>query len=226
MSDISTNLLEVRKNIERSAKKVGRDPANIILVCVTKQIPIELIQKVINLGISIIGESRIEEARTKWGELPKDITWHMIGHLQTRKVKEAVNIFYLIHSVDSIRLAKEIDKRSRAINKIQNVLIEVNISGEKSKYGMKENEVISNIKEISKFNNIKICGLMTMAPFVADPELTRPVFKGLRELNEKISSLNIPNVCMKYLSMGMTQDYTVAIEEGANMVRIGTGIFS
>ena len=225
MSNIVTSLINIRENISKAAKNANRRPSDITLVCVTKQVPVKFIKEAVNAGITVIGENRVEEALAKWGKLPEGIQWHMVGHLQTRKVKEAVNMFSLIHSVDSVRLSKEIDKRSQTIGKVQDILIEVNISGEESKYGFKLNEVIPAIKEMSGFPNIRIMGLMTMAPFVDDPEFTRPVFRGVIRLKDEIISHNIPNVQMKYFSMGMTQDYMAAIEEGANMIRIGTAIF-
>lgn len=225
MSNIVANLTNIKENIKKAAESANRRPSDITLVCVTKQVPVEFIKEAVNAGITVIGENRVEEARAKWGKLPEGIQWHMVGHLQTRKVKEAVNMFSLIHSVDSVRLAEEIDKRSHTAGKIQDILIEVNVSGEESKYGFKPSEVIPAVKKMNKFPNIRIMGLMTMAPFVDDPEFTRPVFKGVIRLKDEIISHNIPNVQMKYFSMGMTQDYMAAIEEGANMVRIGTAIF-
>lgn len=204
MSAISENILKIRNNIS----------PEVSLVCVTKQVPVEDIIEAISCGINIIGESRVEEALSKYDKLPKGISWHLVGHLQTRKVKDAVRIFDLIHSVDTVHLAQEIDKRAGAIGKIQDILLEVNISGESTKYGFKPEDVRSALKEISGLPNVKVLGLMTMAPLIGDP---RPIFKSLKKLADDLD--------LKYLSMGMTQDYMVAIEEGANMVRIGTAIF-
>ncbi|MBU1035582.1 YggS family pyridoxal phosphate-dependent enzyme, partial [bacterium] len=153
------------------------------------------------------------------------IEWHLVGHLQTNKVKYAIEIFDLIHSVDSIKLAKEIDRRSLQFGMITNVLVEVNVSGEETKYGIKSEEVEPFLKEISEFSRIKVRGLMTITPIAEDKEEVRPYFRKLRELSKEIKSKNIKNVKMDYLSMGMTDDFEVAIEEGANMVRIGRGIF-
>jgi len=225
MLKIIENLKKIKEDIVLTCQKSGKDSADIILVSVTKQIPVELILEAINNGITVIGENRVEEAKAKKEKLPKNIAIHMIGHLQTRKVKDAVRIFDLIHSVDSVKLAQEIDKRARVINKVQDTLIEVNISGEESKYGFELDNAITSIKEISTLENIKIKGLMTMAPFVNDSELTRPIFKKLRELRNQIEQKNINNIEMRYLSMGMSQDYIIAIEEGSNMVRIGSAIF-
>ena len=167
----------------------------------------------------------MQEAKEKYQILTGGIEWHLVGHLQTNKVKYAIEIFDFIHSVDSIKLAKEIDRRSLQFGKITNVLVEVNVSGEETKYGVKPEEVETFLKEISEFSRIRVRGLMTIAPIVKYKEETRPYFKKLRELSEKISNKNIKNVKMDYLSMGMTDDFEVAIEEGANMIRIGRGIF-
>jgi len=226
VSDIITNLAIVRKNIAVAAEKNGRSLEDVILVCVTKQIPIDIVLQAVNCGATIIGENRVSEVLVKKQQLPESISWHMIGHLQTRKVKEAVKLFDLIHSVDSVKLANEIDKRAAAISKKQDVLLEVNISGEESKYGFSIQQLEQSIREIAKLSQLQILGLMTMAPFVSNPELTRPVFRKLRELQEQILALHIPGVEMKYLSMGMSQDYEIAVEEGSNMVRIGSAIFT
>lgn len=207
MSVISENIRKIRNNIG----------PEVSLVCVTKQVSVEDILEVISCGINIIGESRVEEALSKYDKLPKGISWHLVGHLQTRKVKDAVRIFDLIHSVDSLHLAQEINKRAGAIGKIQDILLEVNISGESTKYGFKAQDVRSTLEEIKNLPNVRVLGLMTMAPLVNDPELTRPIFRELKKMADDLG--------LKYLSMGMTQDYIVAIEEGANMVRIGTAIF-
>lgn len=217
MSFISDNINCIKKNIAIASEKVGHKGEDITLVCVTKQVPVEYIKEAIQAGIKIIGESRVEEAISKKDKLPKEISWHLVGHLQSRKARDAVRIFDLIHSVDTIKLAQEINKRAGAIGKIQDILLEVNISGEVSKYGFKPEEVNSSLREIAKLQNIRVLGLMTMAPLVDDPELTRPIFRELKKLADELG--------LKYLSMGMTQDYMVAIEEGANMVRIGTAIF-
>lgn len=217
MSYITSNILQVKINIEIAAKKKGRSGSDISLVCVTKQIPIDNIKEAISAGINFIGESRVEEALEKKEKLSPDVSWHLVGHLQTRKVKDAVRIFDLIHSVDTVHLAQEINKRAEGIGKIQNILLEVNISGEVSKYGFKPEDVKSSLGEIAGLSNIRVLGLMTMAPLVDNPELVRPIFRELKSLADDLG--------LKYLSMGMTQDYMVAIEEGANIVRIGTAIF-
>jgi len=204
---------------------VNRNSEEIKLVAVTKTASIEQIEEAINAGVKIIGENKVQEAKEKYQILSSDIEWHLVGHLQTNKVKYAIEIFDLIHSVDSIKLAKEIDRRSLQFGMITNVLVEVNVSGEETKYGIKPEEVEPFLKEISEFPRIKVKGLMTIAPIVEDKEEVRPYFRKLRELSKEMKSKNIENVKMDYLSMGMTEDFEIAIEEGANMVRIGRGIF-
>jgi len=222
---IKNNIRIIKEKIKKAALKTNRNPEKIKLVAVTKTVTIEQIKEAINAGIKIIGENKVHEAKEKYHILTADIEWHLVGHLQTNKVKYAVEIFDLIHSVDSVKLAKEIDKRSLQFGKISNVLIEVNVSGEDTKYGIKPEEAELFIKKISEFPRILVRGLMTIAPMVKDKEETRPYFGKLRELSEEIKSKNIRNVKMDYLSMGMTEDFEIAIEEGANMVRIGRGIF-
>lgn len=204
MSQISDNILKVRNNIAIASK--GRE---VSLVCVTKHVSIEDIVEAISCGIDIIGESRVEEALEKWDKLPKGIGWHLVGHLQGRKVKDAVKIFDLIHSVDTVSLAEEINKRAGVIGKIQDILLEVNISGESTKYGFKPGDV-----RLLTLPNVRVLGLMTIAPQVGDP---RPVFRQLKKMADELK--------LKYISMGMSQDYISAIEEGSNMVRIGAAIF-
>ena len=225
MEIIKNNLKIINVKIKKAALKASRNPEKIKLVAVTKAAAIEQIKEAINAGVKIIGENKVQEAKEKYQILSADIEWHLVGHLQTNKVKYAVEIFDLIHSVDSIKLAKEIDRRSLQFGKITNVLVEVNISGEKTKYGIKPEEVVTFLKEISEFPRVWIRGLMTIAPIVEDKEKARPYFRKLRELSKEIKSKNIKNVKMDYLSMGMTEDFEIAIEEGANMVRIGRGIF-
>ena len=204
---------------------MNRNPEEIKLVTVTKTATTEQIEEAINAGIKIIGENRVQDAKKKYQIITAEVEWHLIGHLQTNKAKYAVEIFNCIHSVDSIKLAQEIDKRSLQFGKIMDVLVEVNVSGEETKYGIKSEEVETFLKEISAFPRIRIRGLMTIAPIVEEKEEVRPYFRKLKELSEKIKSKNIENIKMDYLSMGMTEDFEIAIEEGANMVRIGRGIF-
>ena len=225
MEIIKNNLEIINGKIKKAALKASRNPQEIKLVAVTKTAAIEQIKEAISAGVKIIGENKVQEAKEKYQILSADIEWHLVGHLQTNKVKYAVEIFDLIHSVDSIKLAKEIDRRSLQFGMITNVLVEVNVSGEETKYGIKPEEVEPFLKEISEFSRTRVRGLMTIAPIAEDKEEVRPYFRKLRELFEKIKSKNIKNVKMDYLSMGMTEDFEVAVEEGANMIRIGRGIF-
>lgn len=225
METIKNNLEVINEKIKKAALKANRNPEEIKLVAVTKTATIEQIKEAINAGVKIIGENKVQEAKEKYQILTADTEWHLVGHLQTNKVKYAIEIFDCIQTVDSIKLAKEIDKRSLQFGKITNVLVEVNVSGEESKYGIKPEEVEPFLKEISEFSRIRVRGLMTIAPIEEDKEKVRPYFRKLRELSKEIKSKNIKNVKMDYLSMGMTDDFEVAIEEGANMVRIGRGIF-
>jgi pyridoxal phosphate enzyme (YggS family) len=222
---IKNNLKIINEKIRKAASRANRNSEEIKLVAVTKTATIEQIKEAISAGVKIIGENKVQEAKEKYQILSADIEWHLVGHLQTNKVKYAIEIFDLIHSVDSIKLAKEIDRRSQQFGMITNVLVEVNVSGEETKYGIKPEEVESFLKEVSEFSRIKVRGLMTIAPIAEDQEEVRPYFRKLRELSEEIKSKNLKNVKMDYLSMGMTEDFEVAIEEGANMVRIGRGIF-
>ena len=225
MEIIKNNLEIINEKIKKAALKVERNPEEIKLVAVTKTATIEQIEEAIKAGVKIIGENKVQEAKEKYQIITADIEWHLVGHLQTNKVKYAVEIFDCIHSVDSIKLAEEIDKRSLQFGKTTNVLVEVNVSGEETKCGIKPEEVEPFLKEISKFSRIRVRGLMTIAPIVEDKEEVRPYFRRLRELSKEIKSKNIKNVKMDYLSMGMSEDFEIAIEEGANMVRIGRGIF-
>lgn len=224
-STIKDNLERLRRKIEEVALKSKRDPQEIELVAVTKTATIEQVREAIQWGIKIIGENKVQEAQKKFRQIDLPIEWHMVGHLQTNKVKYAVEIFSLIHSVDSIKLALEIDKRSRQFNKFTDILVEVNVSGEASKYGIKPEEVESFLREISLLSAIRVRGLMTIAPIVKNKEEVRPYFRKLRELSNQIKSWSIKNIEMKYLSMGMTNDFEIAIEEGANLLRIGRAIF-
>lgn len=222
---IRENIEEVRERLTLAARRVGRGPEDITLVCVTKMVDAARINEAVGCGITDIGEARIQEAKLKFGKVSGPIKWHMVGHLQTNKARDAVRIFDLIHSVDSLRLTRELDKKAGVAGKSMEILIEVNTSGESAKFGVRPDEVLGLVQEVARFDNLRLRGLMTMAPLVDDPELARPCFKELKRLSVQIESLNYANVRMDYLSMGMTQDYEVAIEEGANMVRIGTAIF-
>lgn len=217
-------MLRIQENIENALTKSGRkDDVN--LIAVTKTVNVDTINDAISLGVNNIGENKVQEIQKKYDNIYDKVNWHMIGHLQSNKVKYIIDNVDLIHSLDRISLAKEINKRAKAKEKIKDVLIQVNISEEKSKFGLKKEEVLPFIERVLEMENIKIKGLMTMAPYAEDPEKIRYVFRDLRNLGYKIEDRNYKNIEMKYFSMGMTNDYEIAIEEGANMIRVGTALF-
>ena len=222
---IAENLESVRQRIVSSCGKIGRPSGDITLVCVTKEAKLSEIEALLELGVKDLGENRVQDALLKYRAIGPKPNWHLVGHLQTNKAKNAVKIFSLIHSVDSARLAKEIDKEAGKINKIQDILIQVNTSGEKTKFGIRPDKVLGIFKEVILYPNIGIKGLMTIAPEVDDPELARPYFKMLRDLRDKINEIRCTKYDVRILSMGMSNDFEVAIEEGSNMVRIGRAIF-
>jgi len=222
---IAENLKTVKDRIASAAKRAGRDPSSVRLIVVTKTVDVESIRQAVAAGASVLGENRVQEAREKIEKLGNSLRWHLIGHLQTNKAKYAVKLFELIHSVDNLELAKELDKQAVKTGKVQNVLIEVNIAGESAKAGIAIQEVTALVRNAAKLKNISIKGLMTMPPYSEDPEDSRPYFRKLQEMAETIKKENIPAVTMNELSMGMSGDYEVAIEEGATMVRVGTAIF-
>ncbi len=226
MSKISIleNLDSVKDNIEKALLKSGRKD-KVQLIAITKTVDVESIKEAINHGVTDIGESKVQELEVKMPLLGDKINYHMIGHLQTNKVKYIVDKVKLIHSLDRISLAKELDKRAGQKKCISEVLLEVNVAAEESKSGLKVLEVLPFIEEILELQNIKVRGLMTIAPNTTDEALLRNVFRTLYSLKEDIARRNYSNISMDYLSMGMTNDYTIAIEEGSNMVRVGTGIF-
>ena len=219
------NLQEVEKRIQEACARAGRDRSEVTLVSVSKTKPVEMLQEAYDLGVRVFGENKVQEIRDKYDALPKDIEWHMIGHLQTNKVKYIVDKVKLIHSVDSLRLAEIIEKEAEKHNRSVDILLEVNVAEETSKFGLKTVEVIPFAEKIAQFPHINMRGLMTIAPFVDDPEKNRTIFRDLHKLYVDIKEKNIDNGTVSILSMGMTNDYEVAIEEGATMVRIGTGIF-
>lgn len=221
---IKENLAIVRERIAAAARRANRSPNDIKLVAVTKTVPLPQIAEAVKAGITDCGENRVQEALAKLAAFPQ-VNWHLIGHLQRNKVKDVVGKFSLIHSVDSERLVRELGTRGEGPETGEQILIEVNVSGEKSKYGVAPEELIPLLQVVSGFDNIRVEGLMTMAPVVPDPAGSRPYFRRLRELSQKVGALKLPKVEMKYLSMGMTDDFEVAVEEGANLVRIGRAIF-
>ena len=222
---LSENLRDVEKKIEDACKRSNRDPKEVTLIAVSKTKPVEMLQEVYDAGARNFGENKVQEIMDKYDHLPQDIHWHMIGHLQRNKVKYIVDKVQMIHSVDSLRLAETIDKEAKKKNVTVPILIEVNVAEEDSKFGLSLEEVTALAEEISKLSNVRVCGLMTVAPFVEDPEENREVFRSLKKLSVDIAAKNINNVTMSVLSMGMTNDFEVAVEEGATMVRVGTAIF-
>ena len=225
MADIKENLANVRKNIEESCKKVGRDVSEVTLITVSKTKPLSDLRIAYEEGSRDFGENKVQELVSKIDEMPSDVKWHLIGHLQRNKVKYIAGKVAMIHSVDSYRLAEEINVQAKKNSCVIPILIEINIAGEDTKFGIKPEEAEELIREISELENVKVSGLMTIAPNVANPEENRAYFKAMKDLFVDISSKNIDNVEMKVLSMGMTNDYMVAVEEGATMIRVGTGIF-
>lgn len=222
---IIDNLQEIEKNIMKACENSGRKREEITLIAVSKTKPVSMLEEVYNTGIRDFGENKVQELCDKYDCLPKDIKWHMIGHLQTNKVKYLMDKSYLIHSVDSLRLANEIEKQASKCDKTVEILIEVNIAEEESKFGLFKDEVISLVREIATLPHLRIKGLMTIAPYVEDPEENRQYFRQIKQLSVDINNQNIDNVSMNILSMGMSGDYMVAIEEGATMIRVGTSIF-
>jgi hypothetical protein len=223
MGEIEKNLRRVRERMEHAAAKAGRDPREIKLMAVTKTVTVERIREAMAAGATIFGENYVQEARSKIEEIGQaGIQWHLIGHLQTNKARYAVRLFDLIHSVDGITVARDLDKRAAAEGKIVDCLIEVNLSQENSKFGISKERAPELAHELRDLKNISLKGLMTMPPYADDPEAARPYFIALRELKEEIEQDDIP---LPELSMGMSTDFAVAIEEGATIVRIGRAIF-
>lgn len=222
---IKENLEEVEKRIQVACERAGRKREEITLIAVSKTKPIEDLKEAYDLGVRIFGENKVQELTEKYEALPEDIQWHMIGHLQTNKVKYIVDKAALIHSVDSLKLAETIEKEAAKKDCIANILIEVNVAQEETKFGVHSDEVIPLIEKIALLPHVRIQGLMTIAPFVENSEENRTIFRSLQKLSVDIMQKNIDNVNVSILSMGMTNDYEVAIEEGATMIRVGTGIF-
>lgn len=219
------NLKKVEDNVDAACRKAGRSRDEVTLIAVSKTKPVEMLSTIYNQGIRDFGENKVQEMCDKMEQLPSDIRWHMIGHLQTNKVKYIVGHTTLIHSVDSLHLAKEIEKQAEKKDVTVDILVEVNIAEEESKFGIHKEETYELVRQIAALPHVHICGLMTIAPYVENPEDNRMYFRGIRQLSVDIVEQNIDNVDMDVLSMGMTGDYMVAIEEGATMVRVGTGIF-
>ena len=222
---IRENVQFVRKKIAEACLRSGRDPEEVDLVAVTKTVDVEQINEAIEAGIRVVGENRVQEAWRKFQEVGKGVHWHIVGHLQTNKVKRVLQFADMIHSVDSVYLAREIQTQAEKLDRTVEILIQVNTSGEESKFGLEPEVTIGAIEEISAFSNLEIKGLMTIGAFLPNPEDVRPWFKLLRDLKGQVNEQEIAGVEIGALSMGMTNDYEVAIEEGSTMVRIGTAIF-
>lgn len=222
---ITENLEQVRKNIDEACRMAGRDPKEVTLIAVSKTKPVSMLKEAYDAGARCFGENKVQEIMDKHPQLPEDIQWHMIGHLQRNKVKYIVDKVSMIHSVDSLRLAQTIEQEAAKHNVCVPVLLEVNVAQEESKFGLKMDEVLPLIETIADFPHIKVQGLVTIAPYVENAEDNRDFFRQLKKLSVDIEAKNINNVSMSVLSMGMTGDYQVAVQEGATMVRVGTGIF-
>ena len=230
MGDIKTNLQVVKEEIaqaieKRRTKLRNDEPGEVTLVAVTKNHDVTAMKEAIDLGVNEIGENRVQEASEKFAIIERQVKWHLIGHLQTNKVKPAVKIFDLIHSIDSEHLANAVDKAAKSINKCQDVLIQVNLAKEESKSGIELENFDELVEVIDRLENLKLCGLMMIAPNYEDVEKCRPLFNQMYELFQRLKCSKLNHADIKYLSMGMTHDYKIAIEEGANIVRIGTAIF-
>jgi len=222
---IVANLTQIHAQIDATARAAGRDPATIRLVAVSKTRPAIMVEGAAASGQTIFGENYVQELVTKAGQVKSLGEWHFIGHLQSNKVRQIAGLVAMIHSVDRLSLAEEIDRQCERLNRTCKILIQVNVSGEATKSGTTAEETIELVRQVSILQNVRICGLMTMPPFFNDPEEARPFFRELRLIAKEIESAAIPNVSMTELSMGMSGDFEVAIEEGATLVRIGSAIF-
>ena len=225
MSLISENIQSVEERIRAACARAGRSRDEVTLICVTKTMPVEDLRQAYDAGQRSFGENRVQEINDKFSQLPSDIQWHMIGHLQRNKVKYLMDKAVMIHSVDSAALAQTISKEAVKAGRVMDILLEVNAAEEESKFGLTCADVLPLIREIAPLPGIRICGLMTVAPFTDDPETNRVFFRKLRDLSVDIGRESIDNVSMHILSMGMTGDFEVAIEEGATHIRVGTAIF-
>lgn len=222
---VTENLKRVEEKIQEACKRAGRSRSEITLIAVSKTKPVEMIREAMGEGIVVFGENKVQEMLEKQETIAEPLDWHMIGHLQRNKVRQLVGRVARIHSVDSLRLARQIQSDFEKQREVADILVEVNVAREESKFGLMPEETEAAIREIATFPNIRVHGLMTIAPFVEDPEENRVHFRNLHKLLVDINQKNIDNVSMDELSMGMTGDYGVAIEEGATYVRVGTGIF-
>jgi pyridoxal phosphate enzyme (YggS family) len=225
MSEISDNLARVRERIETAARRCGRDPLKVRLVAVSKTVLAERVCQAIEAGVKILGENYVQEAQKKIEVLGHNVAWHFIGHLQTNKAKVAVRLFDLIHSVDSLNLAQELNRQAQDQGKVLPVLLQVNLSGETQKFGAQEREIFQVAEKLSGMEGLLVKGLMTMPPYFEDPEASRPYYVELRKLSERLAQQKLARILIEELSMGMSNDFEVAVEEGATLVRVGTAIF-
>jgi len=221
---VAENLKHIRENIRRACGHCGRSPSEVQIVSVTKTVDVSKIEEAIAAGITIIGENRVQEAWQKYQQLGHPVSWHLVGHLQTNKVKRALQFFDVIESVDSIHLAEEIDRRAAQMGRVVEIFVEVNTSGEESKFGVKPEETVEFCNRLQPFQHLRLNGLMTIGAFTSDVERIRACFQLLRRLRTQVQEA-IPEVRLQHLSMGMTNDYEIAVEEGATLVRIGRAIF-
>lgn len=222
---LADNLKKVRQNIDDSCRVCGRDPQEVTLVAVSKTKPVELLMEAYEAGARIFGENKVQEILDKYDQMPEDVEWHMIGHLQRNKVKYIIDKVAMIHSVDSLRLAQTIEQEAAKKDVTMKILLEVNVAEEESKFGLRMDEVLPLLQAIADFPHLQVVGLMTIAPMVDNPEENRVFFQKLKKLSVDITNKNINNITMSVLSMGMTGDYMVAVQEGSTMIRVGTGIF-
>ena len=222
---LKDNLKQVEDNIAKACARAGRDRSEVTLIAVSKTKPVEMLQEIYDEGVRTFGENKVQEICEKYEQLPSDIEWHMIGHLQRNKVKQVIDKAALIHSVDSYRLAQEISVQAQKKNICMPILVEVNIAQEESKFGISADDTVQLVEEIAALPNLEIKGLMTIAPFVTDPEENRTYFRQIKQLSVDIKNKNIDNVSMEILSLGMSSDYTDAIECGSNLVRVGSALF-
>lgn len=222
---LKTHVAEIKEDIQEICNRLDRNPDEVILIGVTKTYEPEIINASIEIGITDIAENRVQEISKKFDYVIHNVRWHLIGHLQTNKVKYIIDKVDLIHSVDSVKLAEEIQSRASRIEKIQDVLIQVNVANEIQKYGIPKTELPELLEALSHMSNIRVCGLMNIAPLADDPELLRIDFREMKKLFDSLSSYSYTNVMPLYLSMGMSGDYEIALEEGSNMIRIGTKIY-
>ncbi len=225
MGEIQQNINQIQKRIEAAAQRSGRKKEDILLLAVSKTIDVERIKEAVACGLKELGENKVQEILEKYEPMGEEVKWHLIGHLQTNKVKYIIDKVKLIHSVESLKLAEEISKRAKKANKVMDILIEVNMAAEESKFGVAPKDTLSLIQKIALLDNICIRGLMTVAPFVENSEENRECFRRMKQLSVDINAEKIDNVYMDILSMGMSNDFEVAIEEGATIVRVGTSIF-